>query len=317
MKATLLKTFGILLMLSAVALSLSRAPDRPVETLVGRWAPAPSDFIDLGGQIVHVRDEGPRDDPSPVVLLHGTSASLHTWEGWALALRQQRRVITLDLPGFGLTGPWTGTRAGSDYRGDTMARFVLEVLSQMKVERFVAGGNSLGGEVAWRMATLAPQRVERLILVDAAGPPFEPQQVPLGWVIARVPVLNRVTEWALPRALVAQGVTGVYGDPSKVTPELVDRYFELTLREGNRRALVERLQQYQRGADAERIDTIKLPALILWGGRDRLIPPEVGREFQRRIAGSRLVVFDDLGHVPQEEDPARTVAEVRRFLGMR
>ena len=87
MKATLLKTFGILLMLSAVALSLSRAPDRPVETLVGRWAPAPSDFIDLGGQMVHVRDEGPRDDPSPVVLLHGTSASLHTWEGWALALR--------------------------------------------------------------------------------------------------------------------------------------------------------------------------------------------------------------------------------------
>ena len=97
----------------------------------------------------------------------------------------------------------------------------------------------------------------------------------------------------------------------------MDRYFELTLREGNRRALVERLRQYQRGADAERIDTIKLPSLILWGGRDRLIPPEVGREFQRRIAGSRLVVFDDLGHVPQEEDPARTVAEVRRFLGMR
>ncbi len=96
----------------------------------------------------------------------------------------------------------------------------------------------------------------------------------------------------------------------------MDRYFELTLREGNRRALTQRLQQRRRGADIERLDALKLPTLILWGGRDRLIPPAAAREFERRIAGSRLLIFDDLGHVPQEEDPARTVGAVREFLGL-
>jgi pimeloyl-ACP methyl ester carboxylesterase len=313
MTSTLVRIFGVLLMLSALALALSRAPDRPVETLVARWAPPPSDFILVQGQLVHLRDEGPRDDPLPIVLVHGTSASLHTWEAWAKALRGQRRVISFDLPGFGLTGP----SAAADYRPPTQTRFMLALLDVLKVQRFVVVGNSLGGEIAWRAALLAPERVDRLVLIDAAGPHFEPQQVPLGWVIARIPVVNRIAEWVLPRALVAQGLVGVYGDPDKVTSDLVDRYFELTLREGNRRALAQRLQQYERGADAERIASLRLPTLILWGGRDRLIPPAVGQVFQRDIAGSQLVIFDELGHVPHEEDPARLLAVVKPFLGLR
>jgi pimeloyl-ACP methyl ester carboxylesterase len=313
MTGTVVRIFGVLLMLSALALALSRAPDRPVETLVARWAPPPSDFILVQGQLVHLRDEGPRDDPPPIVLVHGTSASLHTREAWAKALRGQRRVISFDLPGFGLTGP----SPAADYRPPTQTRFMLALLDVLKVQRFVVVGNSLGGEIAWRAALLAPERVDRLVLINAAGPRFEPQQVPLGWVIARIPVVNRIAEWVLPRALVAQGLVGVYGDPDKVTSDLVDRYFELTLREGNRRALAQRLAQYERGADAERIASLKLPTLILWGGRDRLIPPAVGEVFKRDIAGSQLVIFDELGHVPHEEDPARLLAVVRPFLGLR
>lgn len=320
MTGWLLRGLGLLLMLSALALALSRAPDRPVQSLVARWALPPSDFIDLGGQVVHLRDEGPRADPVPIVLLHGTSASLHTWEGWVQALKGRRRVITLDLPGFGLTGPSSGRYLRADgqaiYGGDADARYVLDVLAHLKVARFVIGGNSLGGEIAWRVATLAPERVDRLVLVDAAGPPFEPQTLPLGWLVARTPVLGRVTEWVLPRALVAQGLAAVYGDPGKITPEVVDRYFELTLREGNRRALRERLAQLRIGEGAERIAQVGAPTLILWGGRDRVIPPATAREFERRIAGSKLVIFDDLGHVPQEEDPARTVQAVLAFLAL-
>ena len=122
MKAWLVKLAGILLMLTALAVALSRAPDRPVESLVARWAMPPSDFVEVKGQVTHIRDEGPRDDPVPVVLVHGTSASLHTWEGWVQVLKTRRRVITMDLPGFGLTGP----NDSGDYRGDTYARFVLE-----------------------------------------------------------------------------------------------------------------------------------------------------------------------------------------------
>jgi pimeloyl-ACP methyl ester carboxylesterase len=310
----LLKLFGLLLMASALAVALSRAPDRPVETLVARWAPAPSDFIAVKGQLVHLRDEGPRGDPAPVVLLHGTGASLHTWEGWVAALKARRRVITLDLPGFGLTGPFGGSYARDDYRGDTYARFVFDVLDALGVQRAVVGGNSLGGEIAWRMATLAPQRVDRLILVDAAGYDLAPASVPLGFRIARVPVLNRLGEHLLPRALVAASVANVYGDPTRVTDALVDRYFELTLREGNRRALRLRLQQLEPGVDAARIKTIQQPTLVLWGERDRLILPADARRFVDDIAGAKWVTFAELGHVPQEEDPKRTVRPVLEFL---
>jgi pimeloyl-ACP methyl ester carboxylesterase len=310
MKSLALKLLGALLFLTAVAMWLSRAPDWPVEALVARWAPPPSDFIDVNGQLVHLRDVGPRDDPEPLVLIHGTSASLHTWEGWVKSLSTQHRVISFDLPGFGLTGP----NANADYRGDTYARFVLELMDQLKVQRFAVAGNSLGGEVAWRTALMAPQRVTRLILVDAAGPDFSSDSVPVGFLVARVPVLNRIFDWALPRPIVVASVRSVYGDPSRVTDALVDRYYGLALREGNRRALVQRLQQNRRGQDAERIRELKLPTLILWGGRDKLIPPSVGKQFKQDIAGSELVVFDDLGHVPHEEDPARTVAPVQAFL---
>jgi len=313
MTRVILASIGLLLVAGAIALALARTPDCTVESLLPRWAPPPSAFISLKGQSVHYRDEGPRNDPLPLVLVHGTSASLHTWEGWVAALKSERRVISFDLPGFGLTGP----SAGGDYRDETYARFVLELLDELKVRRFAIGGNSLGGEVAWRAALAAPSRVERLILIDAAGYAYQPKSVPIGFRIARIPLLNRIGDIVLPRSLVEASVLKVYGDPSRVTPALVDRYFELTLREGNRRALGQRFQQMALGADAARIRELKLPTLILWGARDELNPPENAKRFQADIAGSRLVVFDDLGHVPHEEDPARTVAAVRQFLGPR
>ena len=314
MKMFLWRAFGVMLMLGALAIPLSRAPDRAVETLVARWAPPPSDFIDLGGQMVHLRDEGPRDDPTPIVLIHGTSSSLHTWEGWVTALKGRRRVVSFDLPGFGLTGPFSGHYTADDYHGDTYARFVLDLMNHLKLQRVVLAGNSLGGEVAWRVAWLAPQRVERLALVDAAGYAVDPESAPIGFRLARLPGGGLVTEHLLPRGLVESSVRNVYGNPARVTPALVDRYYELTLREGNRRALGLRLRQMDIGVDAGRIASLKLPTLILWGGRDRLIPPAAARRFAQDITGSRLVIIDDLGHVPQEEDPARSVAAFSGFL---
>jgi pimeloyl-ACP methyl ester carboxylesterase len=314
MAARLLRLFGLLLMLTALAVALSRAPDRPVQALVARWALPPSDFIAVKGQLVHLRDEGPRGDPAPLLLLHGTGASLHTWDGWAAALKANKRVIRIDLPGFGLTGPFAGQYAPDDYRGDTYARFVLDVLDALQVPRASIGGNSLGGEIAWRAVTLAPQRFDKLILVDATGYAFAPDDIPLGFRIARIPLLGALSEHLLPRALVAASVRSVYGDPSRVGEALVDRYFELTLREGNRHALGLRLQQLEPGEHAARIKTITQPTLVLWGGRDRLVPAVNGERFAADIGDARLLRLDDLGHVPHEEDPARTAAAVAAFL---
>ena len=312
--AMLVRVIGLLLMLSALAIPLLRAPDRPVQTLVARWAQPPSEFMDLDGQLVHYRDEGNQADPTPIVLLHGTSASLHTWDGWVQALRGQHRVIRLDLPAFGLTGPFSGPYAGQSYTGANYARFVLAVLDKLGVQRFVVAGNSLGGEVAWRLAAAAPQRVARLVLVDAAGYPVHAANIPLGWQIARLPVLGRLTEYFLPRPLIVQGLVAVYGDPAKITEPLVDRYFELTLREGNRAALVQRAQTWSAAEGVARLQGVTAPTLILWGGRDHIIPPATAQRFATDIPGSQVQLVPDLGHVPQEEDPARTVAAVQAFL---
>jgi len=312
----LVRAFGVLLMLTALAVTLAHAPDRSVDSLVTRWAPPPSDFMYVKGQFVHFRDEGPKNDPLPLVLIHGTASSLHTWQGWAGDLRARKRVITFDLPGFGLTGPFTGQYPADDYHADNLASFTLDFLDALHVQRVAIGGNSLGGEVAWRVAAMAPARVDRLILVDATGYAFVPEHIPVGFQLARVKGLNRLGEFLTPRSVVEDSVRDVYGDPSRVTGALVDRYFEMMMREGNRHALNLRMEVIASDLAPERIKTLKLPTLILWGGKDRLVPPVNAQRFQGDIAGSRLVVFPALGHVPQEEDAPQSVAPVRAFLGL-
>jgi pimeloyl-ACP methyl ester carboxylesterase len=313
MKLALKVTVGTLLLLAGAlgaAFIAWRVPDQPVSALQAKWAPPPSQFIAVRGMQVHLRDEGPRDDPVPIVLLHGTGASLHTWDGWTRELTRERRVIRFDLPGFGLTGP----SPDGVYTVESYVDTVLAVTDALHVQRFVLAGNSLGGYVAWATAVLHPERVDRLILVDAAGYPFQSQSVPLAFRIATTPVLNLLMRDVLPRSVVERSLRDVYGDPSRVTPDLVDRYFDLATRAGNRAALVARFDQTTPGALAERVPEIQVPTLILWGGRDRLIPLEFGERFARDIQGSRLIVFDALGHVPHEEDPLRTVAAVLPFI---
>jgi pimeloyl-ACP methyl ester carboxylesterase len=296
--------------LAGLGVVSSWAPDRPVESLRARWAQPPSQFVPVAGMPVHLRDEGPRDDPEPIVLLHGTSASLHTWDGWAAALKGQRRVVRVDMPGFGLTGP----APDGDYRLPAYVRFVIAVMDRLGIQKAVIGGNSFGGNVAWKVAVDHPDRVSRLVLVDASGYPFKPQSIPIGFRLAHAKALQPLMRNLLPRGIVESSVRNVYGQPGKITPELIDRYYEITLREGNRNALSERLDQVPRGEFSAQIAQVRQPTLILWGGQDRLIPTSDAHRFQADIPGSRLTIFDDLGHVPHEEDPARTVAVVQAFL---
>ncbi|WP_107865556.1 alpha/beta fold hydrolase [Agitococcus lubricus] len=299
------------LLLCVGAGSVAYVPDKTVAALSPRWAASPSQFITIEGMQVHLRDEGVRDDPQPIVLLHGTSASLHTWEGWVSHLKTQRRVISFDLPAFGLTGPFPD----NDYRIEHYTQFVQQVTTHLGIKEYVLAGNSLGGHIAWHVALASPQQVKKLILVDAAGYPFTPKSIPIGFRIAQIPVLNKVMEYTLPRHMVDASVRNVYADPNKVSTDLVDRYYDLTLREGNRRALVERFKQVS-ADNSDAIKTISQPTLILWGKQDQLIPVELANKFHQDIQGSQLLVLDGLGHVPHEEDPQQTVKAVIDFLAL-
>lgn len=315
MTATILPALGLwfvalvalVLLAAGLFCYLHWAPDRSVESLAVRWAQPPSQFVAIDGMRVHLRDEGPREDPAPIVLLHGTGSSLHTWDGWAARLSPGRRVIRFDRPGLGLTGPDPGNRYGMAHS----AAFVLRLLDTLGVQRCVMVGNSSGGRVAWHVALAAPQRVERLVLIAAAGYPRR-TPLPFGLRIAQSP-LGRMLSHVLPRSMVERGVRRMYGAPSKVDAALVDRNYDIALREGNRKALGETLRQGD-SADAADIRRIKTPTLILWGERDAVIPLQDANAFSEDIAGSRVVTFRELGHLPHEEDPAATVAAVMHWL---
>lgn len=300
----------LLLALGAL-LAWSWTPDLPLDELKAHWGQPPSQFIELQGMQVHLRDEGPRDDPAPLLLLHGTSSSLQTWDGWVTALQGRHRIIRLDLPGFGLTGPFPD----GDYHMPHYTAFIAELLDKLKIQQVVLAGNSLGGQIAWETALAYPQRVSKLILVDSAGFPLQSTSVPIGFQLARIPALAPIIGKALPRQLVELSLRNVYGNPALVTPQLVDRYYELMLREGNREALMQRFSQRDDpNLNRQRISQIDIPTLIIWGGRDGLIPPQHAGEFKAALKGSQLVMFEQLGHVPQEEDATATAAAMLGFL---
>jgi len=308
-----LRILGVLLLACfvfiAAGIFATWAPDRSVQQLSIKWAIQPSTFLPVNGMQVHLRDEGPRDDPLPIVLLHGTSASLHTWDGWVESLKGEHRVIRFDLPAFGLTGP----HPNNDYSIEAYVFFVRAVLDQLGVKEFVLAGNSLGGQIAWGTALAIPERVKKLVLIDSAGYPIRSTSVPIGFMVARTPGLRVLMEHVLPRGVVESSVRSVYGDPNRVKPELVDRYYDLTLRAGNREALAFRMDQSVSGEEIK-IKSLKLPTLIMWGAKDQLIPLDNGNRFESDIKGSKLTIFGDLGHVPHEEDPLRTADAFKAFL---
>ena len=320
-----------MMILIAALIALYWAPDRSVAELK-QWQLPNSKFIAIQGMQAHVlqsdkcdvyRSRSSIDQaliagkslPEAIVLLHGTSASLHTWQGWTQALSDEYCVVSMDLPGFGLTGPYTDE--STKYSSANYAKFVIQVLNSLNLKQapqLTLVGNSLGGKIAWRTAILYPEYVQKLILIDAAGYPATPKHIPLGFKLAKYPALTPVLSRILPREVVKKSILSVYADDTKVDEALVDRYYNLTLRQGNRKALNRRLRDTDNESDPAQIKQLDLPTLIIWGAQDDLIPVENAALFHKDIANSQLKIFDDLGHVPHEEDSVATVKVAKNFL---
>ncbi|MEM9322626.1 MAG: alpha/beta hydrolase [Pseudomonadota bacterium] len=300
--------FVALLLAATAVVVTAYVPDRSVAELADWQTPA-SRFIDVDGMRVHYRREGPTGAPT-LVLLHGTAASLHTWDGWVEALSTDFDVVRMDLPGFGLTGP----HVRADYRIASYADFVEDVVDALGLETFALAGNSLGGNISWQFAATRPERVSSLILLDPSGlPPESAREPSLVFRLASTPVLRNILTLFAPNTLYEDSLLEVYADDSKVTPELIRRYRELSLREGNRQAFVDRTLQLET-SDPDQLAEITAPTLILWGAQDVWIPVEDAARFEAGIADSRVIIYPDLGHIPMEEAPARTAADARAFL---
>ncbi len=284
--------------------------DRSVADLTPKYAGTPSEFAQVMGMNVHYRDEGNPQDSLPIVLIHGTGSSLHTFDAWTNNLKGNKRVVRMDLPGFGLTGPFPDRK----YTIDQYVKFVAAFLADRGITHCILAGNSLGGQIAWNFTLSHPEIVHKLILIDAAGYPKKSTSVPLAFRMARMPVLNKLLTFITPRFVVKSSVRNVYADQSKITNELVDRYFYLSLRAGNRQALIDRMQMPYDTSQIGQIKNIRQPTLILWGEKDGLIPLESAYRFQQDLPNDSLVILKNSGHVPMEENPEESMEVILHFI---
>jgi pimeloyl-ACP methyl ester carboxylesterase len=269
-----------------------------------KYANEESKFVLVDGFNLHYRDEG---DGSAIVLLHGIGSSLHTWEGWTNELKSQYRVIRLDLPGFGLTG----IDSSNNY---TMERYIAVLhsfLETLAIDQYALVGNSLGGWLAWEYTLEYPNEVEKLILIDAAGF-ITPDNPPKPLRLAQK--FKKRTVRGAPRCIVRKFLKQAYGDKSKVTDELIDRYYELNNRPGNGLAfyIIATADYHPRTSELPEIRTL---TLIMWGREDRKwIDVSYAQLFEELLPNDQLIIYDGLGHLPMEEDPVKTAADAARFL---
>ena len=300
--------FVVFIGISALLAFLYKS-DIPLDELKIQYTNQQSKFINIQGVDVHYRDEGNQNDTIPLVLIHGTSSSLHTWDSIVPALLDKKRIIRLDLPAFGLTGP----HPQRDYSIDFYNQFIDAFLNAIGVQQYIIAGNSLGGSIAWNQSLRYPNKVKQLILINSGGYPKKNEKGNIGFKLASMPVVGDVLLKFTPRGIIRKSVEDVYSDKTKVSEDLVQRYFDLLLREGNRQATLDIFKNRKFGG-SEKIKNIQTPTLIIWGEDDQLIDVSNAYLFQKDIQKSQLVIIPKTGHVPMEENPSAFLAAIKQFI---
>lgn len=296
----------ILSMLALIYGGFNYYSNIPLAELKKQYSYEDSKVMNIVGMKVHYRVTGSGE---PLVLLHGTGSSLHTWEGWTKELSDQYQVISLDLPGFGLTGK----HFANDYSIKAYTDFLDIFLDKLGVTHINLAGNSLGGHIAWQYALDHSNRVKKLILLNASGFQKEDADVTLAFRLANIPVVNKLMLRVTPKSLVESSLEEVYHNDNKVTDELVNRVHSLQLRRGNRQAFIDK-SSYEYADRSADLKNINCPTLIQWGKHDAWFPVDWAKDFEAAIPNARVIIYDQAGHVPMEEIPEETARDARQFL---
>jgi pimeloyl-ACP methyl ester carboxylesterase len=283
--------------------------DIPREKLKPIYTNSSSKFMPLMGMEVHYRDEGNMQDSTPLILIHGMSSSLNTWDSLVLLMKDKKRLISIDLPGFGLTGPNPENKYGFDY----YTNFLDSFLTNLNINNFILAGNSMGGGVSWHYAVSHPEKINKIILIDAVGYQGKKGKGSLGFKLASMPIVNNLLLYITPKFLIKKSLETVFVDQTKITEKEIDRYHDLTIAEGNRKAA---LSIFKSGfiQEPEKIQSITTPTLIIWGDKDQLITVDNAYLFNKNIKGSELVVLKNVGHVPMEEVPGVVANSIFSFI---
>ena len=282
------------------------APDIEPSELRTRYGATSQDVVMVDGLNVYYKDSGPKDAPV-LLLLHGFGSSLQTWDLWAAKLETQYRVIRLDLPGFGLTGP----SPLHDYSESGDLATLTHFVDKLGVSSFSIIGHSMGGKMAWNLAASEPDRVKALVLMAPDG--FS-EAKEIGTKPYAMPAVMGMIQFCLPKYLVRKSIEPAFFDSSALSDRLVDRYYDMLRAPGVRSAILERANQTVYTDPVPRLRKITAPTLLIWGENDRMIPSSNAQSYAHVLMSSKTVLLPNLGHLPQEEQPEVALAHVSDFL---
>jgi pimeloyl-ACP methyl ester carboxylesterase len=294
-----------LAILVGAALAWLYTPDKRRADLEAKYAGPPSQFVEVAGIRLHLRDSGPKS-AAALVLLHGFGSSLQTWDDWARDLEADHRVIRYDLPGFGLTGP-DPTADYSDRRGIAV---LLALLDRLGVARASVVGNSMGGRIAWTFAAQNPSRTDKLVLISPDG--FASPGLEYG-ATSKAPLMMRALPYVLPSFMLRDSLAPAFANVNVITDGLFTRYRDMMLAPGVRQAIVDRMNQMALVDPVPLLKAIQASTLLMWGEKDGMIPFANSADYLRALPNATLAALPGIGHIPQEEAPT-TVAIVRKFL---
>ena len=295
--------------LLALSVWLAWTPDKTEQVLLQSYSRPDTARLMVQQQPVFVQDSGPRDAPV-MLLLHGFGSSLQTWDGWAPALEKNWRVLRLDIPGFGLSGP----AVNHDYSDAADVARVIALLDQLVIQQVIIAGHSMGGRIAWNLAAAHPERVSQLVLLAPDGFPDPNAKSDKTYDVS--PWLG-LMKYSLPQwALRMGGVAPAFADDSHLTPPMMQRYHDMMLAPGVRTALLERMRQTRNSDPLARLQSIQVPVLLLWGEKDAFIPVSNAQDYLKAMPQAKLVTLPGVGHVLHEEAPQASVQAVLDFLGL-
>lgn len=280
--------------------------DIPAEVLEAKYTTPASRFLNVDGVRIHYRDEG---SGPPLVLIHANFGSLLSWDSWVATLGDEHRILRFDMTGHGLTGP----DPSGDYSLQRSVELTGRFVDALGLNRFAIGGTSLGGTVAMHYTAAHPERVERLILLSPGA--LEGRSMQREG--RSVPRIANVLEYITPRSLARFMLTSRFGDPSRVDDELIDQWYEMWLREGQRGAILARLRTYS-SADLARVTAgVRVPTLILWGEENPQAPVGQAKELQAMLVNApevQVITYPGVGHMAADEAGPVIARDVRTYL---
>ncbi len=297
------KTIIIILVIIVAAIFASHLVPLPGQEYIDRHMLAPADgrFVTVNGYETFIVEQGPADGQA-VVLIHGFGGGTFNWRYTMPALADARyRAVAVDLKGFHVTEKGFD----NDYSHPAQAAMVLGVMDQLDIQHAVLVGHSMGANIVSHIALAYPDRVSKLVLVDASIVEKNQWTNQIGGIFLRFPPLKRwaqlIIRWTVTPEFFQEGLERFYHDAAIVDQELIDTYVIPLHIRGWDSGLVRMLSDYHRNELPEPIDQVSVPTHIIWGEYDSAIPLSTGQQIHDRIHWAEFTIIAKAGHIPMEE----------------